>query len=106
MDLLNLERIISMLFPICGFGLESLRRIFLKSNDVISNLKIRASVGVTGNQEIGDYAFAQNMGTSNIILDNNYKTGLYRNSFGNPDLKWEKLYRQMRDLICPYLIIA
>ena len=77
-------------FPSAALAWRVSEESFLKSNDVISNLKIRASVGVTGNQEIGDYAFAQNMGTSNIILDNNYETGLYRNSFGNPDLKWEK----------------
>lgn len=77
-------------FPSAALAWRVSEESFLKTNKVISNLKIRTSIGLTGNQEIGDYAFAQHMGTSNIILDNNYETGLYRNSFGNPDLKWEK----------------
>lgn len=77
-------------FPSAAFAWRVSEESFLKKNKVINNFKLRTSIGMTGNQEIGDYAFAQNLGTSNIILNGNYETGLYRNSFGNPDLKWEK----------------
>lgn len=77
-------------FPSAALAWRVSEEKFIKKIDFISNLKLRTSIGVTGNQEIGNYAFSQNLGTSNIVIDNNYETGLYRNSFGNPDLKWEK----------------
>jgi TonB-linked SusC/RagA family outer membrane protein len=58
--------------------------------DFIDNLKLRTSIGETGNQEIGNYAFLQNLASANTIFDNDYYTALYRSTFGNPDLKWEK----------------
>lgn len=57
--------------------------------DPISNLKIRASAGSTGNQEIGSFASLQFLGTETVLLNGDRQTGIYRSSFGNPDLKWE-----------------
>ena len=61
------------------------KETFLASSTVINALKIRASVGTVGNQEISDHAFA-----------NSYKTGQYagsssytRNNASNDNLKWE-----------------
>lgn len=56
----------------------------------IDNLKIRASIGQTGNQEIGQYQSLQFLGSGNTILNNDYQPILYKSSFGNSDLKWEK----------------
>ncbi len=77
-------------FPSAALAWRVSEESFLKGNALISNLKIRTSFGITGNQEIGNYAYAQSLGTTNIIINNAYQTALYRNSFGNPDLKWEK----------------
>src|SRR3546814_1801620 len=55
----------------------------------ISNLKLRASYGHTGNQELDSYASLQFLSTANVLFANGLQTGLYRSSFGNPDLKWE-----------------
>ncbi len=77
-------------FPSFAFAWRTSEESFLKDNKVINNLKLRTSIGVTGNQEIGDYKFLQNLVTGNIILGDNYYSALYRNTFGNPDLKWEK----------------
>ena len=42
-------------FPSVGLGWRLSQESFLKENKVITNLKIRGSFGITGNQEIGNY---------------------------------------------------
>lgn len=64
---------------------------FLKGNTVISNLKLRASYGLTGNSEIPAYS-------SLSLLSSNYATiysdarvaGTGISRLANPDLRWEK----------------
>lgn len=64
---------------------------FLKGNPVISNLKLRASYGLTGNSEIPAYS-------SLSLLSSNYATiygdarvaGTGLSRLANPDLRWEK----------------
>ncbi|MBW8325256.1 MAG: TonB-dependent receptor [Prolixibacteraceae bacterium] len=63
---------------------------FAKNIDALSNLKIRASVGQTGNQEIGSYVTQTFIGSGNIIIGGVVTPGLYPNSVGNNDLRWEK----------------
>jgi TonB-linked SusC/RagA family outer membrane protein len=63
---------------------------FVKSVSAISNLKLRFSVGQTGNQEIGSYVTQTFIGSGNIVLGGAPTPGLYPSSVGNPDLKWEK----------------
>lgn len=55
----------------------------------VSNLKLRASAGATGNQEIGSFNSLQFLGTETVLLGGERQTGISRTSFGNPDLKWE-----------------
>jgi TonB-linked SusC/RagA family outer membrane protein len=55
----------------------------------ISNLKLRASAGATGNQEIGSFNSLQFLGTETVLLGGERQTSISRTSFGNPDLKWE-----------------
>ncbi len=63
---------------------------FAKNIDALSNLKVRASIGQTGNQEIGSYVTQTFIGSGNIIIDGKVTPGLYPNSVGNNDLRWEK----------------
>jgi TonB-linked SusC/RagA family outer membrane protein len=63
---------------------------FMKSLNVISNLKVRTSVGQTGNQEIGNYVTQSFLGSGNVVIGGVNMSGLYPNSVGNADLKWEK----------------
>jgi outer membrane receptor protein involved in Fe transport len=62
----------------------------MKSLNVISNLKVRTSVGQTGNQEIGNYVTQSFLGSGNVVIGGVNMSGLYPNSVGNADLKWEK----------------
>lgn len=77
-------------FPSFAFAWRASEESFLKDVDFVDNLKVRTSVGLTGNQEIGNYTFFQNLSSDNVIFGNEYYSALYRSSFGNPDLKWEK----------------
>jgi hypothetical protein len=67
-----------------------LQEDFLKNNTTISNLKIRASVGVTGNQEIGNYRSLAQYSTSQTVLGGAAAITLRPSYLGNPDLKWER----------------
>ena len=69
---------------------------FMKGQDILSDLKIRASYGLTGNQDIDNYAFASmyytNISTSSYPIagdPNSVTQGISKESIGNPDLKWE-----------------
>lgn len=77
-------------FPSFAFAWRASEEGFMKESNTVSNLKLRTSIGETGNQEIGNYAFVQNLASTNVIFNNTYYSSLYRSSFGNPDLKWEK----------------
>ncbi|MDO1444793.1 TonB-dependent receptor [Rhodocytophaga aerolata] len=76
-------------FPSAGVAWRISEESFLKGNPTLSNLKLRASAGATGNQEISLFQSLQFLGTQEILLDGNRQTAISRTSFGNPDLKWE-----------------
>lgn len=59
---------------------------FLKSVKAISNLKLRASWGITGNQNIPNYASYSLYSGSNNYLGS---TGYVPNVLGDENLKWE-----------------
>ncbi|MES2796498.1 MAG: TonB-dependent receptor [Bacteroidota bacterium] len=64
---------------------------FLKGNEVISNLKLRTSYGLTGNSEIPSYSSLSLLSSNYATIYNDQRvsgTGLSR--LANPDLKWEK----------------
>lgn len=58
----------------------------------MSNLKLRASYGVTGNSEVNPYTSLSLLGTADYaaIIDNTRIGGIGTNRLANPDLKWEK----------------
>ena len=76
-------------FPSAGVAWKVSQENFMKNVDAISNLKVRASIGRTGNQEIGSYVTQPFISTANVVLNNATQIGLYPSSVANPDLKWE-----------------
>ncbi|MEI6947817.1 SusC/RagA family TonB-linked outer membrane protein [Paraflavisolibacter sp. H34] len=62
---------------------------FLANNPVISLLKLRASYGLSGNDDIGNYT-AQQYYTSQNFLGTQ---GLVRANFGNDQLQWERVQK-------------
>lgn len=76
-------------FPSVGFGWRVSEEPFIKNIQAISNLKIRGSWGITGNQEIGNYkSLAQLVATTSVY--NNGELKGFRETIGNGDLKWER----------------
>lgn len=59
---------------------------------MITNFKLRASYGVTGNQEIGNYQSLALLSKNNYIYDNNILMG-FKEGIGNSDLKWERTHQ-------------
>ena len=77
-------------FPSAALAWRASNENFIKSIAAISNLKIRTSVGRTGNQEIGSYVTQRYVGVNSAIaMGGKSYTGIYPSSVGNPDLKWE-----------------
>lgn len=65
---------------------------FMQSlRDIISNLKVRVSYGVIGNQDIDPYSTLALLSTTTTYFNStNGVTGYWSNSVATPDLKWEK----------------
>lgn len=68
-------------FPAAAIGWNVHKESFLSEADWLSNLKLRASYGKLGNQNIDPYMYQ-----SLIDPGNGSET-----SFGNPDISWEKV---------------
>jgi len=76
-------------FPSVGLGWRVNEEAFLADSKVITNLKLRGSYGITGNQEIGNYKSLAQLKSKNYIYNNTPIKGFYE-SVGNPGLKWER----------------
>jgi len=77
-------------FPSIGAGWRVSEEDFLKGNGLISNLKLRASYGVSGNQEIGQYQSIPQYQANTTVLSGANQSTLLPSYIGNPNLKWEK----------------
>jgi TonB-linked SusC/RagA family outer membrane protein len=77
------------IFPSLGLSWNVNEENFLKDNKAVDNLKLRASLGTVGNQEIGDYRYLDTWITTKYAFDNNIVIGYVQNNRSNPDLKWE-----------------
>lgn len=78
-------------FPSLGVAWRLSEENFLRNNPTINYMKLRASVGSTGNQEIGTYNSIQLLGSGTTIFNGERQPTISRSSFGNPDLKWERV---------------
>ncbi len=77
-------------FPSVSVGWNIAQEAFMEKYSFISQLKLRASWGELGNQEIGYYPFAQYIGLGNNYVWGDSKTqGVAISSLANPDIKWE-----------------
>lgn len=62
-----------------------------KYRETVSNLKIRASYGIIGNQDITPYSTLALLTTTSTYFGTDAATtGYWENSIATPDLKWEK----------------
>ena len=79
-------------FPSASAGWRISEESFMEPvKQVMSNLKLRASYGFTGNTEIGVYESLATLGNNSWTFGSNQRvTGFFPNKIPNPDLKWEK----------------
>lgn len=76
-------------FPSAALGWRISEEGFMQDNSIISNLKIRASYGSTGNSEISNYQYEAGLGTYTAIFNGSRNVGVGIQRLANPDLKWE-----------------
>lgn len=77
-------------FPSVAFAWRMDQESFIQNLDVFSNLKLRITHGVTGNQDgIGNSPSLDLMDRLNYTIGNVNVIGLSPSQVGNPDLKWE-----------------
>lgn len=78
-------------FPSAAVAWDIAHEGFMQGQDVVEQLKLRASYGVAGNEAISAYS------TLGMLSSTSYGwgtstgyTGYWGNTFANPDLTWEK----------------
>ncbi len=74
------------LFPAFSAGWVLSKEKFMEKSEFITNLKLRVSYGLTGDQEIGDFQFQRYWTPSRY--DGN--AGLRPTNIGNPGLTWQR----------------
>jgi len=76
-------------FPSGAIGWRVSEEGFMKSLPVISDFKLRASYGVTGNNAIGNYRALSLLSTSNYVIGDVLTPGTTPGSLANNNLGWE-----------------
>jgi TonB-linked SusC/RagA family outer membrane protein len=79
-------------FPSFSAGWRISEESFMGNVDMISNLKLRASWGQLGNQQVGsDFPYASSIviGSSNFLFNNAINTGARQSVLANSEIQWE-----------------
>lgn len=77
-------------FPSVSVGWKINEERFMQQASWINLLKIRASMGTSGNDRIGDYAYLSQLGSYNAAYGNALQAGTAGSNIANADLKWEQ----------------
>ncbi|WP_127132824.1 SusC/RagA family TonB-linked outer membrane protein [Pseudoflavitalea rhizosphaerae] len=65
-------------------------RFFQRWLNTVSYLKLRASLGVTGNAEIGNYATLSRLNPTQVVFGGQLQPAVVLSNPGNKDLRWER----------------
>ncbi|HVV04141.1 MAG TPA: TonB-dependent receptor [Puia sp.] len=77
-------------FPALSAGWRISNEKFMSDISWLSDLKLRGSWGITGNNGIPNYGSLAFMSNNNYVLDNNLVRGQVVSNLPNPTLKWER----------------
>ena len=77
-------------FPSASIGWRISEEPFFPKNNVIDNVKLRLSYGLSGNNNIGNFTSQQLLGYDNYVFNNKIVPGQAINSLGNTNLGWEQ----------------
>ena len=81
------------MFPSASAGWYISEEDFMKDIKWLTSLKLRASYGISGNFNIGNYEYYATLSEDNYVFgkaDGTLASGLRPATAGNPDLGWEK----------------
>jgi len=80
-------------FPAGGLAWRFSKEKFMRPVEkVISDAKLKATIGATGNNRVSDFAYRSTLNISNGAIypfGNGISRGLLQTELGNPDLTWE-----------------
>lgn len=76
-------------FPSFSAGWRASEESFMKNIEWLSNLKLRASWGQLGNQNIGNYPYQDLLATNDYNFNGVLEQGIYKKALNVPDIKWE-----------------
>ncbi|AKD05386.1 TonB-dependent receptor [Pontibacter korlensis] len=77
-------------FPSVSLGWRVSEESFFDGVNVIDDLKLRGSWGISGNNGIGDYSHISTLDFANYTFGGGYANGLVPGNFANPELSWEE----------------
>jgi len=77
-------------FPAVSVGWRISDEDFMPDAQWLSDLKLRGSWGITGNNDIGNYTSLASMSAQNYILGGSFATGKILSALANADLGWEQ----------------
>ena len=78
------------IFPSVSAGWRISEEAFLSNSSIFSDLKLRASWGIAGNNGIGDYSHIGTLKGANYSYGGSLENGQVPSNFPNPDLSWEE----------------
>jgi len=76
-------------FPSVALGWTLSEESIIKKLNIFDNFKLRASYGVTGNNQIPAYSSIGLLGPANYVFNDVFYSGVAQNRVSNPGLKWE-----------------
>lgn len=76
-------------FPAASVSWKMTKEKWLKNVKWISELKPRFSVGVTGNDRIGEYKSPTMLSSNKVLVNGQSYNGTTISQIGNPNLQWE-----------------
>ncbi len=79
-------------FPSFSAGWRINREEFMSGVNWLSDLKLRASWGITGNNNVGNYSWQSTYQSVNTVVGGAETTGFVQKELGNDNLEWETTY--------------
>ncbi|MCD0489975.1 TonB-dependent receptor [Pedobacter sp. MC2016-14] len=79
-------------FPSASVGWRVSNEDFYNKESLVNDLKLRASYGATGNNNIGNYKAFANVSTVGAILGDATSLGFNSSFYDNPNLGWERSF--------------
>ena len=77
-------------FPAVSVAWRASEEEFIKKFDFISNLRVRTSFGMTGNNQIPSYQSLSQLENNKVVMNgSSIEIGRYPSNVTNDDLKWE-----------------